>query len=362
MLRVGKGQGVRESPHSGKSHPDGARTLWGKWPTRARAYGMVRVLCWAYLGTVILIWLALRFAADRWWPATVLLYGPRWVYGVPALVLAPAVIRSRPKLLWALLLAGGLVVFPIMGFCIPSPLARKASSKSVFHLLSCNVDGENMDSAAMFRLIDSLQPDAIACQEWPPQGEALSPVLVRLGWHIRRERGIFFASRYPILSAVVIPTQENWRDLAAVYSLQTPSGVVYFMNVHLETARKGLESLLEGRQSEIQPMIDNIQRRRDESEMVSRAASEVPGPLIVAGDFNLPSDSAIFRDNWAKFDDAFAVAGWGFGYSKHTTYWGIRIDHVLVGPEWAVRSCQVQSDVGSDHLPLFTELAPRAGQ
>jgi endonuclease/exonuclease/phosphatase (EEP) superfamily protein YafD len=76
----------------------------------------------------------------------------------------------------------------------------------------------------------------------------------------------------------------------------------------------------------------------------------------VAGDFNLPADSAIFRDNWSWLQDAFGQAGWGYGYSKYTKYWGIRIDHVLTGPGWQARSCQVQSDVGSDHLPPFTQL------
>ena len=37
---------------------------------------------------------------------------------------------------------------------------------------------------------------------------------------------------------------------------------------------------------------------------------------ILAGDFNLPVDSAIYREYWSGYRDAFSDAGWGFGYTE----------------------------------------------
>lgn len=311
--------------------------------------------CWANLVIVTLIWLTMRLAGDRWWVATVLIFGARWVWIGPVVLLAPAALAYRRRLLWVVFAAAALVLVPIMGFTVPLSIPHQSRSVGTLYVLSCNVDGENMNADAFFRLVNAHQPDLIMCQEWAP-ADAVSPVLSQLGWHVRVERGLFFASRFPILSARLVPTQENWRDLDAIYRLQVPFGVITVINVHLETPRKGLEALRQGRRSQIQPVIDNMVRRRQESELVSRLAHQIKGPLFVEGDFNLPPDSAIFRDNWTWLDDAFSQAGWGYGYTKYMPYWGIRIDHLLTGPGWTVKSCQVQPDVASDHLPLFTQL------
>lgn len=329
-----------------RASPNLSRALVSRW---------VGYACWGYLIFVLAIWLTMRFLGDRWWLATVLIFGARWVWIGPAAVLAPAAFFYRRRLLWPVMAAAAIALGPIMGLSVPLSLPHHTTPIGTLRVLSCNVDGNNMNADALFRIINARQPDLIMCQEWASQ-EAVSPVLSQLGWHVRIERGLFFASRFPILSARLIPTQENWRDLAGIYQLQTSYGAITVINLHLETPRKGLEALRQGRRSEIQPVIDNMIRRRQESELVSGIARQVHRPLIVEGDFNLPSDSAIFRDDWSWLDDAFSQAGWGYGYTKYMPYWGIRIDHLLAGPGWTVKSCRVQSDIGSDHLPLFTQL------
>jgi endonuclease/exonuclease/phosphatase (EEP) superfamily protein YafD len=78
--------------------------------------------------------------------------------------------------------------------------------------------------------------------------------------------------------------------------------------------------------------------------------------LLIAGDFNLPPESAIFRASWGGYTDAFPAAGCGYGYTKFTRWWGARIDHVLAGAGWQVRDCTVGPDVGSDHRPVLATL------
>ena len=74
------------------------------------------------------------------------------------------------------------------------------------------------------------------------------------------------------------------------------------------------------------------------------------------GDFNLPSDSAIFRRDWAHFPSAFEQAGSGFGTSKRTGWFGVRIDHILLGSGWSCDSAFIGPHLKGDHRPLVADL------
>jgi endonuclease/exonuclease/phosphatase (EEP) superfamily protein YafD len=109
-------------------------------------------------------------------------------------------------------------------------------------------------------------------------------------------------------------------------------------------------------------MLDaEIEDRRLESEDACRFARRLGAKAILAGDFNLPVDSAIYREHWSGFHDAFSDAGLGFGYTEwprmRRCIFGVRIDHVLTGDGWRCRRCWVGPDVGSDHLPLLADLS-----
>ena len=81
--------------------------------------------------------------------------------------------------------------------------------------------------------------------------------------------------------------------------------------------------------------------------------------LIIAGDFNMPTDSAIYRQYWSRYSNAFSTCGFGFGHTKQSVirglHYGLRIDHVLTDPFWRCRRCWVGPDLGSDHLPVIAD-------
>jgi endonuclease/exonuclease/phosphatase (EEP) superfamily protein YafD len=98
----------------------------------------------------------------------------------------------------------------------------------------------------------------------------------------------------------------------------------------MASPRPGLEVVLAHRWRDISDVVTaNMELRERESEIVSGRAAGVDGPLIVAGDFNLPEQSAIYRRYWSRFNDSHESAGWGFGTTWHTRrFAALRIDHL----------------------------------
>ncbi len=79
-------------------------------------------------------------------------------------------------------------------------------------------------------------------------------------------------------------------------------------------------------------------------------------PLIVSGDFNsTPHNSAFYRLA-EGLQDAFKVAGRGWGATYHGRMPMARIDHVLVSPAWQVVTAHVAEAKYSDHRPLIVRL------
>jgi endonuclease/exonuclease/phosphatase (EEP) superfamily protein YafD len=322
------------------------------------------ICTWLYVAAVLAVWLLLRFAGDRWWFATVLLFAPRWLYVVPWAALVPAAAVARRRLLWPLAAIAVVLLVPIMGLCLP--WARLVAPEgSTLRVLTCNIDGGNGDAARFAALVVDSRADVVAIQENP----ADPPLRWPAGWHVRCVGELLVASRYP-LDNVELAQRQNppsrWLPFNGLRcTVETPRGPVKFCCVHLHTPHFGLSEVLD-RQTLVSParstrLTDEIAERRRESAELLKWLQGSPGPWIVAGDFNMPTDSAIYRDTWAGYVNAFSVSGCGFGYTKWTpiggwTY-GARIDHILAAP--GIKACRswVGPDVGSDHLPLLADLS-----
>jgi vancomycin resistance protein VanJ len=137
-------------------------------------------------------------------------------------------------------------------------------------------------------------------------------------------------------------------------------GRFQLLNVHLGTIRGGLEALHDRGWRALPELAFN----REESSIESRAARERTArgsePIVVAGDFNLPVESAIYRASWGDLRNAFSSCGRGFGHTKFTSLFGIRIDHVLTSERWRCADARVlESPYGGDHAPLVVDLVLR---
>jgi endonuclease/exonuclease/phosphatase (EEP) superfamily protein YafD len=184
------------------------------------------------------------------------------------------------------------------------------------------------------------------------------------GWHVVHQDEFLVASRFPVVAREGLPWLGIPGKLTAIrYTLQMPDGELQLFNLHLTSPRRGLEAVLDrnkGLDVSRAPTLEaGLQTRARASQLASDWIRAFPGPKIVAGDFNTPVESAIFRQNWSWMDNAFSSAGFGFGFTKITEKrgwsFGARIDHVLYTPPWRCVRAWVGPDVGSDHLPLVAE-------
>jgi endonuclease/exonuclease/phosphatase (EEP) superfamily protein YafD len=338
---------------------DAVRPLKRRWP-----FAAVSVCTWSYVAAVLVVWLLLRLGGDRWWFATVILFGPRWLCVVPLAVLVPAAGLIRRRLLWVLGAAALVVFGPVMGFCIPWARLMAAGGPSL-RILTCNVKGKCNNNRALDELIRTALPDIVALQDCWGELQIRWPA----GWHVWKKGTLVVASRYPLRHD---GADHRWQrpghgpraDMLDC-TVQVPGRDIDFYSVHLQSPHEGLSAVL-NRQTVLRPsnsaaVATEINERWRESEDAQRSVSGFSAAPILAGDFNLPADSAIYRRYWSEYRDAFSGAGLGFGYTEWPQMrwisFGIRIDHILTGPGWQCRRCWVGPDVGSDHLPLLAELS-----
>jgi endonuclease/exonuclease/phosphatase (EEP) superfamily protein YafD len=248
-----------------------------------------------------------------------------------------------------------------MGFCASwSSLtgATPVENAALLRVMTYNAGERGNDPQVVGGFVQRERPDVLIVNEWPAAASELLPRLPE-GWHAAEHQTTIVFSRYAIQSVEKLGPdrfRKPWRAPALRCELTTPFGTICVVGLHLDTPREGLEAMrgpLSRAGAEMEQMTED---RRSESELASQLAAESLGPVIVAGDFNMPVDSALYQRYWSSWQNAFSIAGLGYGHTKYTRFFGIRIDHVLAGREWQVLSARIGPDLGGDHRPLLVDL------
>jgi vancomycin resistance protein VanJ len=294
---------------------------------------------------------------DRFWPSTLLLFGPRWILALPWPVLAAfALLRDRRLLL--LLVPLGLVLLgPILGGRVPlrSPFFAASEGRDL-RVMTYNIGGGRFDPEAFRSVLEEALPDVVALQECKEELH-----VPRTEWTTSSQLGSCVLSRFPLGEASVRPIEDVWRmagsGMIIRHEVAAPVGKVHLVNVHLETPREGLEELKDSRGRDASLLRAKNAQREIEAQLARHWVDESPGPArIVTGDFNMTVESAVFREHWSGYQDAFSEAGFGFGFSKRTRFIGVRIDHVLASTGWLCVKSWVGPSLGHDHRPVLAVL------
>ncbi len=322
-------------------------------PRHGRASRDVAWLSWFYVLLLFAVWALLATEGDQWWPATLILFLPRWAWGVPLVVLGLAAVLFRPRMLGLLLLGGVVVVWPLMGLCIPWDRLSAQEEKNGFRcrVFTCNV---HRNPFGVKPAIRDARPDVVALQDC--SGDFAPHDFGEGEWHVQARGQFVVASRYPIREFIELEPPAAPKNTVVRAILETPVGPVRLYNLHLASPREGLVAVRQRGWNGGHVLQSNSNARRTQSVAIDAWIRKEAGPLVIVGDFNTPTDSTIYGAVWAKYTNAFSEAGLGWGYTYYTSRTSLRIDHILAGPGWRCRDCWVGPEVGSEHRPVIADL------
>ncbi len=261
---------------------------------------------------------------------------------------------ARSRALSAVLSASAAIVVAAEAPLFRSHGASFAPS-APFRVMSFNTWSENADDRGIARVVAAQRPDVLLLQEIPP--DVFGRVVERLQggreggalqWAYAPDLMQGVISRFPVESRASLEDEGQTQEVV----LRTPAGRVTVFNVHpLRTGGwrhryREIAALLE----------DHVLRER--------------GPVILAGDLNAPDASDLYALVARHLRNAHREAGAGFGftYPSPSVRWAgflplpplVRIDHVFFGDGLvAVRAGTIEDSGGSDHRPVFADLALR---
>jgi len=326
--------------------------------------GRARVGVWlgvvAYVALVVAASILLWTLGDRWWPSTVLLFGPRWVLLLPLAILLPSVLVWDRPLLLPLAMGALVVLGPVMGLRTGwRTLLSPAESEGDIRFVSFNARGGETLSLSPVNLMAEWEADVVAFQEC---GRNLAEGLERIpDWHVDARSGLCLASRFPLADVIEMDREAlefaGGSGIVVTYRLDVEGRLVHVTNLHLETPRAGFELIRSGR------LAAGIPKTREKSLLraveLRRArlwADRFEGPHVVLGDFNTPPESRSYRRAWKDWQNAFSLRGRGLGGTRLNGWIRARIDHIVPDRNWTVVRSWLGQDVGSDHLPILAVL------
>jgi vancomycin resistance protein VanJ len=325
-------------------------------PLAGIARPTVEVASWAYLVVLAMACLLIRIAGDRWWLATLVLLGPRWMLALPLAVLVPAAVLVRGRSPCIIVAATIVLLWPVLGLRIHlRPLLTRPHSAPTLRIITNNGHGYHARRQALLDLVLSSHADVLSVQEWPYGNDPAAQVNPK--WNAVTDGELHVESRYPLRQLThILNLEPACAGNAAEFELETPAGPVHLISLHLLSPHTSIHAALEGDRSGPGEIEANTRIRREQAATLGMDAHFAGEDILVAGDFNMPVDSLTFHRDFGSLADAFDESGNGFGWSYrwHTT--AVRIDHILAGHAWRCRRCWVGPFVGSPHRPVLADL------
>ncbi len=170
------------------------------------------------------------------------------------------------------------------------------------------------------------------------------------------------ASRFPLADCAT--GDISFRGETHTYvrcRVEAPGGAFDIVTAHFMTPRFGLAATRRNPLSGLTAWTRNVEDRVTQARRLADDLRQRPRPLILAGDLNAPDSSLVIRAlTGTGLRDAFTAGGRGFGYT-----WGhslrlrlsfLRIDHILVSPEFTVQTAFTGEPGNSSHRPVIADV------
>ena len=343
---------------------------------QSRRRNQLRWLTAGHIVGIASLWYAIWNVSEQWWLGSVLTFLPRTPWLAPGLLLILVGVWQRSGTVLVNLVLSLFVLWSIVGFNVPwqtlvsntenSNLSNDRSARTV-RIVSANTQQFEPDFTLLLREIRSAKPDVIALQEASRPPKSLSDQYP--DWHSVRVRGLWVGSKWPIKLIGQCHSDVYDRVTAIMVEVEAPFGKFLVTDLHLMTARRSLiylqpKSVITGTGQETVNMalVERSEEARQTREFVTEFGVDLP--LVICGDFNMPTSSSIYRNCFGDFANSFEQTSWGCGYTapcRAIRYWPTnvpwqRIDHILANHNWRIIDSQVGRRDGSDHRLMAATL------
>lgn len=226
---------------------------------------------------------------------------------------------------------------------------------NVYHWIKDN----NLASATA-KFIDDQDPDILSLQEYHPHsGVNLDGYPFKFeklaGKKIKYGQAIF--SKYPIVNSGSI-NFPNTANNAIFIDIVKNTDTLRIYNLHLQSL--SIDPNVELNKKEPERLMKRIGKsfgmQQDQAALFLAHKKECPYRLIVTGDFNNTAYSYVYKKiKGDRLQDAFEMAGNGFGKTFNFKFFPVRIDFILVDAGLEVNAFKTFEDKLSDHFPIMAK-------
>ncbi len=205
--------------------------------------------------------------------------------------------------------------------------------------------------------ITDKNPDIIAFQEFHPL-DKIDLSAYQFNYKLLQGRkakyGQAIYSKYPIINSGSIKFK-NTTNNAIFSDIVVKKDTIRVYNLHLQSLHISPDVTLNVEKSNalVEHIGEVFEKQQTQVEMFLAHKQQSPYKSIVCGDFNNTPYSYIYNTITKKLNDAFEIAGSGFGRTFDFKYFPTRIDYILTDKAFGVNFFEVFDKHLSDHYPIM---------
>lgn len=206
------------------------------------------------------------------------------------------------------------------------------------------------------------QPDVLSLQEYHPHENvhfsAYTHKYEKLsGKNTKYGQAIF--SKYPIVNTGSIAFPETANN-AIFADIVVKNDTIRVYNIHLESLRinPDVDALRKENSERLLKRVGKtFTMQQSQAELFLAHKAKCPYKMLICGDFNNTAFSYVYREIKGDLNDAFEMAGNGFGRTYDFKFFPVRIDFILASAAFQVNSFKTYDVHYSDHYPIMSTLA-----